>query len=252
MTNKDKVFLITGAARGIGAAAVRRLIGDGAKVIAHYNSSENEAAALVKECGPENLKTLRANLENDAEIDALWDQALGWQGRLDGLVNNAALMVSSTPEAPEDQWREDWRRTLKVNTQAVADLSRHAILYFKDRGQGGAIVNIASRAGFRGDAPDSMHYAASKGAVIALTRSIAKGYAKHGILAYTVAPGWVATERVLPKLTKPGNEFLLGEIPMGEAAPPEEVANIIAFLLSGQARHATGATFDINGASYFH
>ena len=100
MTNKDKVFLITGAARGIGAAAVRRLIGDGAKVVAHYNSSENEAAALVKEFGAENLKTLRANLEIDAEIDALWDQALSWQGRLDGLVNNAALMVSSAPEGP--------------------------------------------------------------------------------------------------------------------------------------------------------
>jgi NAD(P)-dependent dehydrogenase (short-subunit alcohol dehydrogenase family) len=134
---------------------------------------------------------------------------------------------------------------------AVADLCRYAILHFKEQG-GGTIVNISSRAAFRGDLPDSMHYAASKGAMVAFTRSIAKGYARENILAYTVAPGWVLTERVRPKLEAPGNEFLLDEVPMGEAAPPEEVANIVAFLLSGQARHATGATFDINGASYFH
>jgi len=251
MTNKDKVYLVTGAARGIGAATVRRLVADGARVVVHYNSSAEDAGALASEFGGEALKVIQADLEKDADIDALWQAAVGWRGHLDGIVNNAALMVASDPDAPLDQWRQDWQRTLQVNTRAVADLCRHAILHFKGRG-GGAIVNIASRAGFRGDFPDSMHYAASKGAVVALTRSIAKGYAKENILAYIVAPGWVATERVLPKLQEPGNENLLGEVPMGQAAPPEEVANIIAFLLSGAARHATGATFDINGASYFH
>lgn len=251
MTNKDKVYLVTGAAGGIGAATVRRLLQDGARVVAHYNTSANEAKALAGEFGSENLTLVSANLEKDAEIDALWKTALGWRGRLDGLVNNAALIPSTEPDVPIKQWRREWARVMQVNMTAVADLCRYAILHFLEAG-GGSIVNISSRAGFRGDSADSMHYAASKGAMVAFTRSIAKNYAAENILAYIVAPGWVATDRVLPKLTKPGAENLLGEVPMGEAAPPEEVANIIAFLLSGQARHATGATFDINGASYFH
>ena len=251
MANKGKVYLVTGAAGGIGAATVRRLLQDGAKVVAHYNTSVGAAKALAREFGPENLTMAPANLENNAEIDALWDTALGWQGRLDGLVNNAALIPSTEPDVPLEHWRREWARVMQVNMTAVADLCRFAILHFRETG-GGSIVNISSRAAFRGDLSDSMHYAASKGAMVAFTRSIAKNYAGDGIQAYTVAPGWVATERVLPKLNRPENKNLLGEVPMGEAAPPEEVANIIAFLLSGQARHATGATFDINGASYFH
>ena len=114
------------------------------------------------------------------------------------------------------------------------------------------MVNIASRAAFRGDLPDAMHYAASKGAVVALTRSLAKAYAADDILAYAVAPGWVGTDRIRAKLDQPGNQRLLADVPIGDAAPPEEVGNIVAFLMSGLARHATGATVDINGASYFH
>ncbi len=251
MTNKDKVYLVTGATRGIGGAIAKKLLTDGAKVILHFNKSVGNRDALLEKYGPERVHPIKANLEETSQIDALWDQAISWQGGLDGLVNNAALISSTLPDVPLQQWRKDWASVMQINMTAVADLCRYAILHFKETG-GGAIVNISSRAAFRGDLPDSMHYAASKGAMVAFTRTIAKGYARENILAYTIAPGWVLTERVRPKLEAPGNEFLLDEVPMGEAAPPEEVANIVAFLLSGQARHATGATFDINGASYFH
>ena len=251
MTNKDKVYLVTGATRGIGGAIAKKLLEEGAKIILHYNKSVGSRDTLLEKYGRGRVHPIKANLEKPSQIDALWDQASSWQGGLDGLVNNAALIPSTKPDVPLDKWRQDWARVMQVNMTAVADLCRYAILHFKETG-GGSIVNISSRAGFRGDLPDSMHYAASKGAMVAFTRSIAKGYARENILAYTVAPGWVLTERVRPKLEAPGNAFLLAEVPMGEAAPPKEVANIVAFLLSGQARHATGATFDINGASYFH
>ena len=250
-TNKGKVVLVTGATRGIGGAIAKQLLAEGAKVVVHYNASEGTRDALLKEFGADHVLAVQADLNTNEGVDGLWNQAAAWQGKLDGIVNNAAVMLSTDVDAPLEDWRRDWQTTMQVNTTALADLSRHAILHFSEN-KGGAIVNIASRAGFRGDLADSMHYAASKGAVVAFTRSIAKGFAKKGIFAYTLAPGWVATERVMPKLTAPGNEFLLDEVPMGEAAPPEEVANIVAFLLAGNAEHATGATFDINGASYFH
>ncbi|MHA1543574.1 MAG: SDR family NAD(P)-dependent oxidoreductase [Alphaproteobacteria bacterium] len=251
MTNKDKVYLVTGSTRGIGAAIARRLLEDGASVIIHYNSSIGIRDALIKEFGETRVLAIKANLENDSEVDGLWKSAIDWKGHLDGIVNNAAIISSVEPEADLAEWRQEWRRTMQVNSQAMADLCRYAILAFKKAG-GGTIVNVSSRAAFRGDLTNSMHYAASKGAVLALTRSIAKGYAKDNIQAYIIAPGWVATERVMPTLKKPGNEFMIAEIPTGEPAPPEELGNIVAFLLSGQAKHATGATFDINGASYFH
>ena len=250
MSLVGKTFLVTGASRGIGAAIAEKLLAGGAFLAAHYNTGVGALAPLGKKY-PSALLAIKANLEHDAETDSLWKAALKWRGRVEGLVNNAAIISSIRPEAPLAEWRREWRRTIRVNLDAAADLCRFALLHFLDTG-GGDIVNVASRAAFRGDAPDSMHYAASKGGMVALTRSLAKNYARQGVCAYTVAPGWVATERVKPKLAKKGNEFMLAEVPMGAAAPPAEVANIVAFLLSGAARHATGATFDINGASYFH
>ena len=114
------------------------------------------------------------------------------------------------------------------------------------------IVNIASRAAFRGDDPHLMHYAASKGGVVALTRSIVRGYGRENVLAYVVAPGFVRTERQEAVIARRGEAAMIADIPLGEMAGPEEVANIVAFLVSGQARHATGATIDVNGGSYFH
>ncbi|HXV73277.1 MAG TPA: SDR family oxidoreductase [Sphingomonadales bacterium] len=250
MSVKGKTLLVTGASRGIGAAIVEKLLADGARVVAHYNRTEGSLAALAKKPG-RRLLAVRANLENDAETEALWAAAVKWQGRVHGLINNAAIISSVRPEAPLVEWRKEWRRTIRVNLDAAADLCRFALLHFLEKG-GGDIVNVASRAAFRGDLPDAMHYAASKGGLVALTRSLAKNYARQGVCAYTVAPGWVSTERVMPKLAAKGNEFMLAEVPMGGPAPPAEVANIVAFLLSGAARHATGGTFDINGASYFH
>ena len=250
MTDVQSV-LVTGASRGIGAAIAERLLADGRTLVASYHTAPGRLDELAALYGAERCHVVRADLADAAAVDRLWAAGLEFAGKLDAVVNNAAVMLSARPEDGLSEWRSDWQTTLAVNTQAVADLCRHAILAFKSEG-GGAIVNIASRAAFRGDLTDSFHYAASKGAVVALTRSIAKGYAKDRILAYAVAPGWVATERITARLNAPGGQTLLDDVPMAAAAPPEEVANIVSFLLSGQARHATGATFDINGASYFH
>lgn len=249
ITLEGKRILVTGASKGIGAATARVLLEAGAKVALHWHTAEAEAGALA-EAFAERSTLVHADLGNQTMARHCFAEAVDWAGGLDGLVNNAAVMPYSAPEDATEAWDADWDTVWRVNVRAVADLCRAAVLHFKSDHRGGAIVNIASRAGFRGDLPDAMHYAASKGAVVALTRSLAKGYAKDGIRAYTVAPGWVRTERVAERID--ADPAATAEIPMGEAAPPREVGNIVAFLLSGLAEHATGATVDINGASYFH
>ena len=245
-----QTVLLTGAAKGIGAATAEVLLAAGARVFAGYNRTPGALTSLKTQHG-DLLAMAQADLSDPLAVDRLWEDAVAWGGRITAVINNAAVMSSTTVADDLDAWRTLWRETMAVNVEAVADLCRHAIDHFDQMG-GGSIVNIASRAAFRGDLPDAMHYAASKGAVVALTRSIAKGYADKGIYAYCVAPGWVGTERIRPKLDAPGNEHLTAEIPMGDAAPPQQVGNIVAFLLSGLASHTTGGTFDINGASYFH
>jgi 3-oxoacyl-[acyl-carrier protein] reductase len=248
LTLTNQTILITGASRGIGAATAKVALEAGATVVGSYNKSPGALEQLAADHGSDRVHALQADLARPGAGRILWQESLSEVGKIDGLVNNAGIAPATKLDGDYSDWQRDWAQVFAVNTQAVADLCREAILYFKPRG-GGRIVTVASRAAFRGDSADYMHYAASKGALVALMRSIARGYAADRILAFLIAPGWVATE-MASIIYEPGNEMALAEIPMGEAAPPEEVGNMIVFLLSGMVDHSTGATFDINGASY--
>jgi NAD(P)-dependent dehydrogenase (short-subunit alcohol dehydrogenase family) len=245
-----KVILVTGGSRGIGAAIVRTVAGAGAHVVLHYNARRDAAEAIVAEIGADRCLALGVPLDGEGAGAALWRLGVAWRGAIDVLVNNAGVAIESGPDDPVEAWRAAWDTTWRVNVVAVADLCREAILHYRARRGGGTIINISSRAAFRGDDPHYMHYAASKGAVVALTKSIARGYARDGVLAYGVAPGWVATDMAEQSIQLQGLSNLTRDIPMGAMAPPGDVANVVAFLASGLAPHATGTTIDINGASY--
>ena len=165
-------------------------------------------------------------------------------GRIDVLVNNAGAWIAS-PIDDDRAWADGWACNLGLNLQAPADLMRCAILHFRQHG-GGAIVNVASRSSHRGDDAEHMAYGAAKGALLALTRGVARGYAHENVLAYAVAPGWVATDLADDAVS----DSAAAALPLGEVTPPEDVAETIAFLASGRARHATGTTVDITGADY--
>lgn len=243
----DKVILVTGGSRGIGAATVQTLANAGADVILHYGRTQDAAQAIADKIGVEHCYLLQADLAVTNSSRALWQNAIAWKGRIDVLVNNAGIMQAAGVD--DDQfWLDAWQQTLQVNLVAVADLCREAILHFRDRG--GIIINIASRAAFRGDTPEYMHYAASKAGVVALTRSIARGFAHQNVLAYAIAPGFVSTAMADEFIQEYGEAAITRDIPLGKLAPPQDVANTIAFLASGLAPHATGTTIDINGASY--
>ena len=244
-----KVIFITGGSSGIGTVTVQTLVKAGAKVILHYANNLEKAQAVSESLENNQIHLLQADLSIENAAVKLWRDALSFTGNIDVLINNAGIMPSARIEDKLDIWNTAWKNTLQVNLIAVADLCREAIPHFKTR-NGGIIINIASRAAFRGDTPEYMHYAASKGGVVALTRSIARGFGNDGVLAYAVAPGFVRTEMAEKFIQDYGEDFVTRDIPLGKIAPPEDVANVIAFLASGLAPHATGTTIDINGASY--
>jgi NAD(P)-dependent dehydrogenase (short-subunit alcohol dehydrogenase family) len=250
----QKVVLVTGGSRGIGAVTVRTLVQAGADVVLHYAHGHAEAAAIAqsiaRSIAPDRVHLVQADLSVPQAAMDVWRQAIAWKGQVDVLVNNAAVMPAAGVEGAIEEWSAAWQTTLQVNLVAVADLCREAIRHYQSRRAGGVIINLASRAAFRGDGPEYMHYAASKGGVVALTRSIARGFAKDNILAFAVAPGFVRTERIEQVMQERGEAYVTRDIPMGEPAPPQDVANVIAFLASGLAPHMTGTTIDINGASY--
>ena len=230
-------ILVTGSTRGIGAAIAAALRGRGARFVGHGRSD-----------GPD---TLGADLEQPGAAEALWEAALArLEGRIDVLVNNAGVFEPVAVDAKDADWAGAWARTMQINLQASADLCRRAILHWRERGSGGRIVNVASRAAYRGDSPAHWHYAASKAGQVAVTKSIARGFAAEGILAFAVCPGFTMAGMADDYLASRGGDKLLADIPLGRVASPEEVANAVAYLALGAPASMTGAVIDINGASY--
>ncbi len=244
-----KAVLVTGGSRGIGAAIARAVGAGGARVLLHYAHNQPAAEAVREEIGADRCHIVQADLAVPGEAERLWSQALSLAARIDVLVNNAGIFEDVRVDAPLEAWRAAWTRVLQVNLLAPADLCRAAILHFREHG-GGKIVNVASRAAFRGEAPDEMPYGASKGALVTLTKTIARGFAGDGVLAFCIAPGFTETEMVTKNLDLDAIARATRAIPLGSMASPEEIGALAAFLCDDRVRHMTGATFDVNGASY--
>jgi NAD(P)-dependent dehydrogenase (short-subunit alcohol dehydrogenase family) len=246
-----RVVLLTGASKGIGAATAAALGRAGAAVVAHYGSDEAGAAAATAAI-PDDRKLLVAADLRDPEAPArLWEAALAWRGRVDVLVNNAAVMPATPLDAPDDEWRRGWDEALQVNVRAPAELVRAAVPHFVASG-GGVLITLSSWVAQRGPRdPSLIAYAASKAAAKALTKAVARHHAPDGVLAYVIAPGVVGTElsRIAAERTG-GLDALFGGLTLGEWVPPEEVAELVVFLAGGTVRHLAGATLDVNGASY--
>lgn len=240
---KGRTTLVTGASRGIGAATARLCASAGARVIAHAAAPSEAAEAVTAETGAE---FLFEDLSRPGGGERLFARAIAQAPALDSVVNNAGVYRAS-PVAGGEAWERGWEETLAVNLRAPADICRAAIAHFRKSGHG-RIVNVASRAGERGDSLDYAAYAASKGALLALTKTYARALSGENILCYALAPGWVET-RMAPEDIE-ARKRAVADIPLGRVANPDEIGRLIAFLLSDACMSATGATFDVNGASH--
>lgn len=247
-----RTVLVTGASKGIGAAIVRRLGEAGAAVIAHYGSDRAGAEEASRAIAPANVKLIAADFADLDAVEDLWQHAIAWRGHIDVVVNNAAVMLwNGGVEEPLETWDQVWETTLQINVLAPARLLRQAVLHYRQR-RAGTIISISSWAAQRGVTnPATIAYGASKGAIHAATKTIARAYARDGILAYTIAPGVVRT-RLSEQFaaTSGGEQQISNSLAMGEWVPPAEIADLVAFLATGKARQLSGATIDVNGASY--
>jgi len=243
-----KIILVTGASGGIGRAIVQRLASEGARPIIHYSRDRANAESLLDELEGQGF-IVQADLSVADGAAVLWTEALELAGRIDGLVNNAGIRTEVSIEAEHAVWREAWIKEFQVNFHSAADLCRAAICHFKQHG-GGRIINMASRAAQRGYAADALPYGASKAALINLTKSIARSFGPDGIVAVAIAPGWVKTDMAEQFIAQFGKAAVVADIPTGEMATPEEIAELVAFVLRPSQTSMNGATLDMNGGSY--
>ena len=244
----NKTILVTGANSGIGNAIVQELLNAGAKVALHFNSN-SDGASKLKEQFSDQCELFQADFNNVDETIKLFEDVLSWGDTLDVLINNAGTAIMNSVNLDDETWIKNWNTIMNINLLAAGVLSKKALEHFKTK-NGGRIINIASRAAFRGDTPDYLAYAASKAGMVALVRSIARGFGKDGITAFSIAPGFTRTAMAQKSIDKYGEDFVIKDIALNELTEPKDIAPIVTLICSGKFDHGTGSNIDINAGSY--
>lgn len=245
---EGRTILVTGGSRGIGAAIVEALAQDGARVIIHYGRDKAKAEALLAKIGGHGL-ALQADFTDLSEPTRLFAEAVKAAGRIHGVVNNAGIRNLIDITADLASWQAAWALEMQVNFQSVADLSRAALLHFREHG-GGHIITMASRAGQRGYMGEALPYGVSKAALLNFSKSIARSFGHEGVISIAIAPGWVRTDMAEDYVAQHGLKAAVADIPIGRMAEPAEVGELVAFALRPSQASLNGATLDVNGGSY--
>jgi len=244
-----RTVLITGASRGIGRECAIRMAAAGATVAVNFHRGETAANEVVAIIG-ERAFAVRANVGHPGEVRSMIEAVVARTGRLDVLVNNAATFALNPFDSGDyESWQRGWRETFDLNVFGAANAAFLAMEQMRRQG-GGKIINVASRAAFRGET-EFADYGASKAALVNLTISIARGCARDNIVASCVAPGFIETEMAHSELEK-HRDAILAQIPLGRVGQPADVASVVLFLASPLANYLNGVTIDVNGGSWFH
>lgn len=248
----DKVALVTGGSRGIGAATVKMFVAAGAKVMFNYEKSGDRAERLVKQLGADRCAAMACNLNGTESPRELVAATIKRFGGLNILVANHGIWPPN--DEPIDQMPDSqWRTTLAINLDSVFSLIKHSVAQMKKQGKSGGaaghIVLVSSTAGQRGEA-FHCDYAASKGAVISMVKGLSTELAPAGIYVNSVAPGWVDTDMSTPALNDPEKSpGILGKIPLARVGSTDEIAAPILFLCTPHAGFITGEIFNVNGGA---
>ncbi len=237
--------LVTGVSRGIGATIADELLVQDWQVTGTSRSGQFPDHFLANPAF--------AGLKVDfCDVSMIVDviKPLFSSKTPDVLVNNVGMFQAADFAIDDQQWMGVWAQTMQVNLASTGLLSKWFINAHSQAGTSGIIINIASRAAYRGDTQEFAAYAASKGGMVALTKSIARGFGRQGIYAYSIAPGFVDTDMARDSVEIYGEPYLTRDSCFDKMTQPHEIGKLVAFLASGQVLHMTGSTFHINGGSY--
>jgi len=242
MNGRRKVF-VTGASRGIGKAIAEKFIESGYEVFVGYNNSKEEADALATNI---NAYAINIDVSSTQSVNTAFDEIESSHGFIDILINNAGISQIKSFEELED---EDWMNMLSVNLIGAFRCSKRALKKMREN-RYGRIINISSLGGQWGGV-HQVHYAASKAALINLTKSIAKKYSKEGICTNAIAPGLVETDMTKDELSTINRQELERQIPLGRLGEASEIASLALFL-ARDGNYITGQTLNINGGIYLN
>lgn len=244
-------ILVTGGSKGIGASLVEHLMVAGARTAVHYRNGQTQAIELIKRFDKNQSKAFRADLASMEQTEQLFRSVLKAFGHLDTLVINAGVFNPHPVDMTNEDWLRIWNQTMAVNLNAAGLLTKMAIEHFRSKG-GGRIIYVGSRAAFRGETQEYLAYAASKGGLTSLARSVARSFGKENIKAFVVAPGFTRTQMAESFIKVHGEKRVLDEIALPQLTSPDDLAPLFLLLCSGLMDHATGTTIDVNAGSYIH
>ncbi|MDI6811088.1 MAG: 3-oxoacyl-[acyl-carrier-protein] reductase [archaeon] len=242
----SKVALVTGSGRGIGRAIALELAKRGCDVVVNDDKNPQEGVDVVNEIKKIGQRALhiQVDVSDPDQVEKMVEKIINEFGRVDILVNNAGIVMD---KKLENMSIEQWNRVIAVNLTGTFNCTKAVISFMKEHG-GGKIINIASVVGEIGNFGQA-NYAASKGGVIAFTKTVAKEYAKYGICDNAIAPGFINT-KMIEGIPQKVIQKILEHIPLGRLGEPEEVAKLVCFLASDDANYITGQVININGGMY--
>lgn len=245
---KNKTILLTGASDGIGRGVADYLMSMGAQVAVHYNSNKAAAEELVAKY-QNGSKAFQADLSKEEAVFQLFAAVEYHFKKIDVLILNAGVFLAHSTNLDTEEWLRVWKKTIAINLDSVGLLTKLGLDHFLKIGAG-RFVYIGSRATFRGETEEYLAYAASKGGLTSLARSVARSFGKQNIKSFVVSPGFTRTQMAESFIETYGEERVLNEIALNELTKPEDLAPLIALMCSGGMDHATGATIDVNAGSH--
>ena len=237
----NKTILITGAAGGIGEALCTSFAEANGTIILHYNSNRDKAESLLQKLPGMHHRAIQCDLSNADQVNTMFSAI----DHVDIVINNAAVVENHEIDSLSYQdWQDIWERTIGANLIGPANIMYLASKFMIKNG-GGKFIKISSRGAFRGE-PSAPAYGASKAGLNSLGQSLAKALAKDRVFVYTIAPGFVDTERVKNLI----DDEVRAQSPLNRVAKPQEIADTALWLATGDNEFLTGCIIDVNGASY--
>tara|TARA_B100001778_G_C18500135_1_gene589264 strand:- start:322 stop:1077 length:756 start_codon:yes stop_codon:yes gene_type:complete len=245
-------ILITGSSNGIGFQIAKDLLKEGHDLALHYNSNNSKIKELVSE-NKDRSFMVQADLSKERGAFDLFEKIYKKMGFPDTIINNAGIAESAPINLENKLWINNFDKTISVNLKSPSVLSK--LFIEKKRKEKITkkfrIINIASRAAFRGEVEDFISYACSKGGLISLTKTIARSFGKKdNIFAFSVAPGFVNTEMAQSFIKENGEDFVKKGIQLNRLTEPKDISPVVSLICTGKMDHSTGSTIDINAGSY--